>query len=127
MEKNQDLPKVVLRISLALVFLYFGFQQVLSPDNWTSYIPEFLTSVIITANNLVVLNGIVELTLGTFLLIGLYTNLSSLILGLHLLGITLSIGLNAVGVRDFGLTIATFVIFLNGPDKYCLDNKFKQK
>lgn len=115
--------KPLLRMGLALVFLYFGFSQVIAPDNWTGYIPDFLVSTIITANNWVMINAILELTLGTFLLIGLYTKTSSLILGLHLIGITLSIGITPVGIRDFGLTIATLVVYLNGVDKYSLDNK----
>lgn len=97
---------------MALVFLYFGFQQVYAPDNWTVFVPSFLTSVALTSANIVVFNGILELTLGTFLLIGLYTRFSALVLSLHLLGITLSIGFTPLGVRDFGLAAATFALFL---------------
>lgn len=117
----------ILRITLSLVFLYFGFQQISGPDNWISYVPGFLTGVIITANNLVVLNGILELTLGSFLLIGLYTRFSSLILSVHLLIIALTVGFVPTGVRDFGLALATFVVFLNGIDRYCIDAKFTKK
>lgn len=123
----EKFAKPLLRISMALVFLYFGFQQVYSPDDWAGYVPKFLTSVIITANNLVILNGIVELSLGIFLLIGIYTRLSSLILALHLFGISFSIGFNPLGIRDFGLSFATLVVLLNGPDQYCLDSKFVKK
>jgi len=113
----------LLRISLSIVFLYFGFQQISNPDAWVSFIPNFITNTIITANNLIILNGIMELTLGTFLLIGIYTRFSALILSIHLFFIALSIGISPLGIRDFGLAIATFVIFLNGPDKFCIDKK----
>ncbi len=119
--------KPTLRIAMALVFLYFGFQQISSPDNWAGFVPEFLTSSIITANNLVILNGIVELILGLFLILGLYTRAASLILALHLFGISFSIGFTPLGVRDFGLSFATLVVFLNGPDQYTLDAKFARK
>lgn len=125
--KNEDIPKVVLRISMSLVFLYFGFQQVSSPDSWIGFVPQFLTGAILTANNLVVLNGIVELSLGLFLLLGLYTRFSSFILAIHLFGIALSIGISPLGIRDFGLSLATLVIFLNGSDNYSLDKKFRKK
>jgi len=119
--------KPLLRIAMSLVFLYFGFQQVYSPDNSTGFVPELLTSTIITANNIVILNGIVELSLGLFLIIGLYTRFASLILALHLFGISFSLGFTPLGVRDFGLSFATLAVFLNGPDQYTLDAKFAKK
>ncbi len=107
---------------MAFVFLYFGFQQVYAPDNWTGFVPSFLTSVAITSANIVVFNGLLELTLGTFLLIGLYTRFSALVLSLHLLGITVSIGFTPLGVRDFGLAAATFFLFLQGATFWSIDS-----
>ena len=125
---DKDIPKVVLRVGLAIVFLYFGFSQIQSPDNWIGYLPEFLTGINnVSPNNIIMLNGFVELTLGIYLLIGLYTRFASAILGLHLIGITLSIGLNPVGIRDFGLTIATLVVFLNGVDRFGIDGRMSKK
>ncbi len=116
---NYALP--VLRVSLSLVFLYFGFQQIYAPDVWVDFIPSFLTGTILTPTNFVILNGILELTLGTFLLIGLYTRISALILSLHLFGITASIGFTPLGVRDFGLAAATLVLFLSDVHPYSID------
>nr|AQS28390.1 hypothetical protein [uncultured archaeon] len=125
--KMEKYAKPLLRIAMSLIFLYFGFQQVSSPDAWAGFVPEFLTSAIITANNIVIFNGILELSLGLFMLLGLYTRFASLILALHLFGIAFSIGLNPLGVRDFGLSFATLVVFLNGPDEYTLDFKLAKK
>jgi len=125
MSKNKY-AKPLLRITLALIYLYFGYSQISSPDTWSSFVPEFLTSTFIIANNIVIMNAILELTLGTFLLIGLYTRFSSLVLSLHLFVISFSIGFLPTGIRDFGLAIATLVIFLNGPDEYTLDKKSKK-
>jgi|SRR3989344_6703414 len=121
--------KPVLRIGMSLVFLYFGFQQVTNPGDWAGFVPRFVQGFGLSVNNIVMINGIMELTLGTFLIIGLYTRLSSLILSLHLFGIAFSIFSTStdLGVRDFGLAIATLVVFFNGVDYYCIDNKFKRK
>ncbi|MEK6898578.1 MAG: DoxX family membrane protein [Nanoarchaeota archaeon] len=110
----------LLSISLAVVFLYFGFSQISSPDDWAELVPDFLTGVILTANNWVIFNGILELTFGIFLLIGLYSRFSALILGIHLLFIAFSIGFNPVGIRDFGLAMATIALFLMNK-KYGVD------
>lgn len=124
---NKELPKVLLRIVLSLVFLYFGTSQIISPDKWVGFVPNFLNGSILSANNLVVFNGILEITLGIFLLIGLYVKFASIILAIHLFFITLSLGFSPLGIRDFGLAFATFVVFLNGADKCSLDKKFIKK
>lgn len=124
---SKDLAPVVLRISLALVFLYFGFSQVFNPDKWVGFVPEFVVPSFMTPNNLVIINAIVELTLGLFLIVGLYTRFSALILCLHLFGITLSIGFTPLGVRDFGLAFATLTLYLLGPDNYTIDYRYRNK
>lgn len=125
--KNKELPIAILRWGLCLVFLFFGFSQIANPSSWTGFVPEFLTKFFLSANNIVMLNAIAEIILGTFLGIGLYTRFSSIILSLHLFVIAASIGFNPLGVRDFGLAIATLVIFLNGADKYTIDWNVKNK
>ena len=45
-----------------------------------------------------------------------------LITGL-LIGIIIGLGYNNIAVRDFGLMLITFAIFLGGKDKWCLDYK----
>ncbi|MGV8142054.1 MAG: DoxX family protein [Candidatus Pacearchaeota archaeon] len=125
MVHSKDLGLVILRVSLALVFLYFGFSQIYAPDKWTGFVPEFMVPQFMTPNNLVILNGLLELILGTFLIIGLYVRISSLILALHLFGITLSIGFTPLGVRDFGLAFATLALYFLGYDKYTLDQRYE--
>jgi uncharacterized membrane protein YphA (DoxX/SURF4 family) len=187
MNKIEKFAIPVLCVTMGLVFLYFGFQQIYSPDNWATFVPDFLSigamtlnnwvmlngvleltlglflimglytrfSALIlslhllfiafsignwatfvpdflsigamTLNNWVMLNGVLELTLGLFLIMGLYTRFSALILSLHLLFIAFSIGFNPLGVRDFGLAIATFVIFLSGAHPYGIDAKVSNK
>ena len=124
---DKEIGKPILRISLSLVFLYFGISQIISPGNWAGFIPSFLSNWIFSANNLVVFNGILEITLGLFLIMGLYTKFSSFVLSIHLFFIALSMGFSPLGVRDLGLSLATFVVFLNGIDRYCLDRKFRDK
>ena len=118
--------KPTLRIVMSLIFLYFGYQQITSPESWTGFIPSAFLIFGMTANNLIITNSIIELCLGTLMLIGLYTRLSSFILALHLFGIAFSIGFNPLGIRDFGLAVATLIVFLNGVDKFCLDKKFSK-
>ncbi len=124
---NRDIGPVVLRVALALVFIAFSVMQLWTPENWASYVPGFLISGVFTPVLLVLANAYFEMIFGILLLLGLYTRASSLLLGLHLIGITLSVGFNAVGVRDFGLAFATLSLFITGAEKYSLDAYFARK
>jgi len=122
--KKYAIPAV--RISMALVFLWFGISQVTDQSMWTGYIPQRM-GMMAGPEMIVSLNGIVEIILGILLLIGVFTRPAALILGLHLLGITLTVGYNSIGVRDFGLAIATLAVFMNGDDELCLAKKPRKK
>ena len=124
---SRELANIILRVSLALVFIYFGFSQVRDPGAWSGFVPDFLKVSGISGNNVVIFNGVLELILGTFLITGLYVRFSALILAVHLFGIAFSIGFSPLGVRDFGLAFATLALYFYGYDKYTLDYRFEKK
>ncbi len=110
------------RIGLSLVFLWFGFNQLMYPLNWIGWVPQGMTGMI-DVYTLVFINGLFEIIFGALLLIGLFTRVASGLLALHLLGITFTIGFNEIGIRDLGLTLALVSVFLHGPDAWCLGAK----
>jgi len=113
----------LLRIGISFVFLWFGSQQFLHPEMWIGFIPEWVIHLSpVGAVTLLHINGALELVFGTTLLFGFFTRVSALILALHMGHITTMMGYSSIGVRDFGLTVATFAIFLNGADHITLDN-----
>ena len=57
--KKEIIGYVLLRVSMALVFLYFGIVQLYNPANWVGYIPSFVEGIM-TAGTAVVLNGSLE-------------------------------------------------------------------
>ena len=124
---HKDYAPIFLRISLSLVFLWFGFTSIFNYESLVGYLPEFAYSLQISLQNIMLLNGIFEIVLGTLLIIGLFTRAVAFILFLHILIIMIGLGYNDVAVRDFGLALATFSVFLHGADKWCLDRKFKRK
>jgi uncharacterized membrane protein YphA (DoxX/SURF4 family) len=113
-------PKV-LRIGIALVFLWFGVNQILSQDLWVGYVPDFVQSLTsawfgMSATTLVVINGAFEVVFGLCLLFGIYIRLSATLLALHMAGIVFSVGWSATGARDFGIAVATIAIALYGKE-----------
>jgi uncharacterized membrane protein YphA (DoxX/SURF4 family) len=115
----------ILRIGMAIVFLWFSINQLINPLDWTGFVPENLSRAFDPVK-LVYLNAGFEMAFASLLLLGIWTRISSVLLALHLLAIIISLGYNQIAVRDAGLAIATLTVAVNGPDKLCLIKK-KQK
>jgi uncharacterized membrane protein YphA (DoxX/SURF4 family) len=123
----KNIAPTVLRIGMALVFLWFGSQQLLHTSMWIGLIPDWVTSLTgFTTATVVHFNGAFEIVFGLALLTGYFTRVTALLLALHMLSITFDIGYTAVGVRDFGLSIAAIAVFLNGSDYFTLDRKLEK-
>ena len=120
-EKIRGYSPVFLRVVIAVLFLWFGFVQVISPKEWVSFLPTWISNLSISAVNFIYLNASFEIFFGILMLIGFYTRISAFLLSLHLFGIAFSIGYNALGVRDFILAAVTFAVFMRGADSWCLD------
>jgi uncharacterized membrane protein YphA (DoxX/SURF4 family) len=113
MHKIKNMPHekiglLLLRFGLAAVYIYFGFSQLLDAERWFRVVPDWATSLSgLSVSTIVMLNGYFDLIFGALLALGLWLVPVSFILAAHLAVITLSIGFNPTGVRDFGLTMAT--------------------
>ena len=107
----------VLRLAMAIVILWFSFAQLSNASQWTAYVPGSIVSMTgLSAITLVYFNAIFELVFGVLLLLGWQTRIVAILLALHLFDIMYIVGYGEIGVRDFGLACATFVVFMNGPD-----------
>ena len=124
--KYKEYSPLVLRIGIGIVFLWFGLTNIFNPQTLIGYLPKFVQTLPIEPLSILLITGIFEVVFAIFLIIGLFTRLSSLLLFLHLVIVIIGIGYNDVAVRDFGLALATLAIFLHGPDKWCLDNRRKK-
>lgn len=114
----------VLRYGMAAVILWFSLQQFMHTSNWTAYIPDSIVSMTgLSAMTLVYINAVFEAVFGLLLLIGWQTRIVAFLLALHLFDIMWVVGYGEIGVRDFGLALSTLVVFMNGPDVFCVDYK----
>ena len=125
MKSFSEYSRIFTRIAISLVFIWFGINQIINPNNFMEYLSSFIL-LSTYAKTFIYLNGIFELILGAFLILGLFTRITALVLGINLIGIILGLGYNDVAVRDFGLMLITLAIFLGGKDKWCLENKIKR-
>lgn len=120
-KKNSEKKfELFMRVAIA-VFLRFEFQQAISPANWSRFLPNWIESLSISAINFTYFAAVLEIVLDFLLLLELYTQISALILSLHLLGIAFNIRYSTVKVRPSILALANLNVFMNGADMFCLD------
>jgi uncharacterized membrane protein YphA (DoxX/SURF4 family) len=124
MQKLKVYAPSVLRYAMSLVILWFGTQQFITTANWLGYVPDsIITLTHLSRETLVYINGTIEVVGGILLVFGIGTRWVALLLALHLLDIMYMVGYGEIAVRDFGLALSTFAIFMNGPDELTIDNK----
>lgn len=116
---------IFLRISMSIVFLWFGYASIFMYEKFLGYVPSFAYSIPLSLRELLFLNGIFEIVLGLSLLAGFLTRVSALLLSLHTFAIMISLGYNDIAVRDFGIALATLSVFINGEDEWCVDARLK--
>lgn len=122
------LAPIFLRVGVALVFIWFGSQQLLHPGSWIGFIPkELVTLSGLSVWTFVALNGAMEVVFGLCMLVGFFTTISAFILGVHMLFITIDVGYGPTGVRDFAVTVGALAVFLTSfgsSTSFSLDRHF---
>ncbi len=115
---------VLIRLSLVLLFLWFGVQQLIDAETWVGFLPEWTGYLPVPGETFVQLNGLMEVVFAALLGAGVFTRLVSAVLGGHLLFIALSVG-GAIGVRDGVLGLVTVALAFSTPDRWTMDARTK--
>ena len=113
---------ILARYGVGIVFFLFGILQLINPQSWVSWLPDFIVNNI-NPVTFIYVNGIFDLVIGAFLLVGFLTRIVALLGILHLLGVIFSLGFNDISIRDFGLLLVLVSVLLHGSDEWCLDKK----
>ena len=106
------------------VLLWFGTEQLLHSVDWVGYVPPAAVAFSgISAHTIVLANGSAEIASGVLLFLGVFTRVVALIMAVHLGVIALSLGNNAVAVRDWGLTAAMLGLVFTGAGAFGFDRR----
>jgi uncharacterized membrane protein YphA (DoxX/SURF4 family) len=115
---SKSIAPIILRVGLAIVFLWFGLSEVIHPGMWVSYIPTWLVTLThLQVTTIVIINGSFEILMALLLAFGIWTRWVALLLLLHMIGIVADVGLSAVGIRDVGLAFGLLSIVFQGHDE----------
>lgn len=112
------LSSFFLRFGLAAVFLWFGIDKFLHPAYWlNAWMPEevesFAQHFAVSGTNLIFLNGIFEVLVGSSLLTRVLERFFSWLAAIFLVVVLVIFGLNEVTVRDLGLIGGLLAIALS--------------
>src|SRR5579863_6645187 len=86
---NLDITSWLLRIGLAVVFLYASISSLQHPLEWVGFLPTFMTKTI-AATTLIKLFAVYELALSGWLISGKLLKYSALLCALTLAGIVIT-------------------------------------
>ena len=104
---------LVLRIGLAITFMWVGVMILQSPEAWASYMQPWAAALLpLPAVSAIQATAVLDLVIGVFLLIGFFTPLAALLAALHMVSVLVVTGINDVTVRDIGLLGASTALFL---------------
>jgi len=108
---NSDVVSWLLRIGLAIVFLYAAISSLQHPLIWAAFLPVFLTKAV-AVTTLIKLFAIYELVLSAWLLSGKYHKFSSLLVALTLIGIIVTNPSQLITTfRDIGLAFMALALY----------------
>ncbi|MAF24712.1 hypothetical protein CL634_03970 [bacterium] len=125
--RNSDFAKLLLRLGIAGVFLYFGINAVQNPvGQGAIWITPQIGSVLeglISVSTFMMLFGIIQILIGALVLLGAAFKLATAAAAIALLGIVINLGsvsLNDIVYRDFALFTAALLLFFEGPGRYSM-------
>lgn len=107
---NKNLPALLLRIGLAIIFLYAAISSFVNPQDWVGYLPGMLTERV-SSDILLKLFSVYELLLAAWLLSGIYVRYAALACAATLAGIVVTnFELFAITFRDIALIFAALAL-----------------
>ena len=108
---KNNIPIILLRVGLAVVFLYAAISSFTNPNDWIGYLPQ-LAKDHVSPNLLIAIFAVYELLLALWLLSGKFTKYAALLVAFTLFGIIVfNYSLFAITFRDVGLIFAALALY----------------
>ncbi len=121
-EALSDVGVLILRVGLGFVFLYFGIDKFLHLEANAALVKSF-GFIPINATFFTIFYGVLELIIGAFLFLGLFTRIAAGLATFMLASIILTFWFNqhTFLVRDVGLLSIALFLLLNGGGRLGFD------
>ena len=123
----EDYSSLLLRLGLGAVFIYFGlYEKLLHPELTRPIIENLNLSIPISIDLFVLLFGLIEIVVGSFLILGLFTRITAIVAALMIGTIILQLGFLAVP-RDIALFAIALSLLVTGSKVLSLDRYISKK
>lgn len=109
----------ILRIGIAITFLWIGVLIFKDPQAWGLYLRPWATDLLpVPLEQVMIITALLDISIGVLLLINVLTWLVGLVGAIHIAAVLIVSGINAVTVRDIGLFSAVLALAIHAwPDK----------
>jgi uncharacterized membrane protein len=106
----------IVRVGIAITFLWIGILILQNPELWSGYIQPWVRDLLpLPAVTIMIATAIFDLIVGFFLLVDFWTWIFSLLAAGHIAMVLAVSGIDVVTVRDIGLLAASVAIFVDAP------------
>jgi len=104
-----------LRLGVGVTFVWIGIMIVQEPLSWAGYMDPWVLNLIPgSVEFFMTVTGIIDIILGAFLVLNLFTNVVGYLVALHMVGILVGGGVNDVTVRDIAILAGGTAIGIDG-------------
>jgi uncharacterized membrane protein YphA (DoxX/SURF4 family) len=111
---------------MAITFLWISVLILKNPEAWTGYLqPWAIKLLLISPNKAMILTAILDITIGTLLLIDVITWIAAFLAAVHLVIVLTVTGITDITVRDIGLLAGAICLIIDSLPTKIL-NKFKR-
>lgn len=103
----------ILRVGLAITFLWIGLLILKNPEAWGGYISPWASALLpVPIIQVMIGTALFDIVIGFLLLIDFAMPIASFLAAFHLVVVLLVSGINAVTVRDVGLFSGALALFM---------------
>lgn len=104
----------VLRVGLAITFLWIGILILKNPEAWSGYLQPWAAGLLpIPISQAMLGTAILDIIIGALLLVDFLTWLAALVGAIHLVIVLTVSGITDITVRDIGLLVATLALMID--------------
>ncbi|KKT21092.1 MAG: hypothetical protein UW04_C0011G0001 [Parcubacteria group bacterium GW2011_GWB1_43_8] len=114
----------VLRIGLAVTFLWIGVLILRNPEAWGGYMRPWAAGLLpVPLAQAMMGTAILDIIIGIFLLINFLPRLTAIVGAIHLAVILMVSGITDITVRDIGLLAGMLALMIDSPPLLITNNK----
>ena len=108
---NQSYGYHIIRVGLAITFLWIGVLIFQDPVGWGGYLMPWAQKLLLVPPAQTMLGvAVFDIVIGGLLLVDVWTWAASLLAAIHLFGVLAVVGIDPITVRDVGLAAAAVAL-----------------